>query len=39
MDSGHGEKRITMSLQEKSPAAKEVKKLLNQTYSLIQACL
>ena len=33
----HGEWRITMSLQEKGPTAKEVKRVLNQTYSLIHA--
>jgi REP element-mobilizing transposase RayT len=33
----HGEKRVTMTLQEKGPAAREVKKFLNQTYSFIQA--
>jgi hypothetical protein len=34
---GHGEKRITMSLQENDPTAKEVKRILNQAYSFIQA--
>jgi hypothetical protein len=29
----HGEKRITMSLQENSPTAKEVKRILNQAHS------
>ena len=33
----HGEKRITMALRDNSSAAKEVRKLLHQTYSLIQA--
>jgi hypothetical protein len=34
----HGEKRITMSLQENTPTAKEAKRILVQAYSLIQAC-
>jgi chromosomal replication initiation ATPase DnaA len=33
----HGEKRVTQRLQEKNAAAKEMKRILNQTYSLIQA--
>ena len=33
----HGEKRITKSLQDNSPAAKELNRILKKTYSLIQA--
>ena len=33
----HGEKRVTQRLQEKNAAAKEMKRILNQTCSLIQA--
>jgi chromosomal replication initiator protein len=34
----HGEKRVTKSLQDNSPAAKELNRTLKKTYSLIQAC-
>jgi chromosomal replication initiation ATPase DnaA len=33
----HGEKRVTNSLRENSAGAKELKRVLNKTYSLIQA--
>jgi REP-associated tyrosine transposase len=33
----HGEKRVTKSLQDNSPAAKELNRILKKTYSLIQA--
>jgi hypothetical protein len=33
----HGEKRVTKSLQDNSPAAKELNRILKKTYSLIDS--